>query len=150
MALQDAILIKQGTGARKLAVFAGTNCGYCKRLEKDLMSLNDVSIYTFVIPILGGDSPEKSNALWCAASPAKAWRDWMIEGKAPEHSGERNTSAIERNLAMSRKHKVRGTPAIVFESGYRASGALPAAEIEKRLASIGSGPATASARTAKP
>src|SRR5439155_2150135 len=51
--LKDAILIKQGSGTRKLVVFGDPNCGYCKRLERDLVTLKDVSIYTFVFPILG-------------------------------------------------------------------------------------------------
>ena len=50
--LKDAVLVKQGNGARKLVVFGDPNCGYCKRLEKDLLALKDVSIYTFLYPIL--------------------------------------------------------------------------------------------------
>jgi len=34
--LKDAIVIKQGTGARKMAVFVDPNCGYCKRFERDV------------------------------------------------------------------------------------------------------------------
>jgi thiol:disulfide interchange protein DsbC len=48
--------------------------------------------------------------------------------------GQCDASAIERNSALAKKHKVTGTPAIVFEDGTRAPGAIPAAEIEKRMA----------------
>ena len=133
--LKDAIVWKNGNGKRRIAVFADPNCGYCKRLEKDLVNVKDVTVYTFVVPILGGDSPDKSRSIWCAKDNTKVWRDWMIDNVAPTRlMGQCDASAIERNAALARKHKVTGTPAIVFEDGSRAPGAIPAAEIEKRLA----------------
>ena len=54
--LKDAMVFKQGTGARKMAVFADPNCGYCKRIERDLQAVKDVTIYTFLYPVLGADS----------------------------------------------------------------------------------------------
>ncbi|MFM2056299.1 MAG: hypothetical protein RLY71_684 [Pseudomonadota bacterium] len=133
--LKDAIVWKNGNGKRKIAVFADPNCGYCKRFEKDLQNVKDITVYTFVIPILGGDSPEKSRSIWCAKDNTSAWRDWMISGATPPRAmGQCDSSAIERNSALARKHKVNGTPAIVFEDGTRAPGAIPAAELEKRLA----------------
>jgi thiol:disulfide interchange protein DsbC len=50
--LKDAIVIKQGTGARKVAVFVDPNCGYCKRFERDLAAVKDLTVYTFLLPIL--------------------------------------------------------------------------------------------------
>jgi len=132
--LKDAIVWKTGTGKRKIAVFADPNCGYCKKFERDLQAVKDVTVYTFVIPILGGDSPEKSRNLWCAKDTTASWRNWMLEGSAPARAmGNCDASAIERNLAMAKKYRVTGTPAIVFEDGTRVPGALPAAEVEKRL-----------------
>ncbi|GAA0751301.1 DsbC family protein [Ideonella azotifigens] len=132
--VKDALVVKQGTGARKIAVFADPNCGYCKRLEKDLLTLKDVTIYTYVIPILGGDSPAKSRDIWCAKDSMKTWRNWMIDGAQPPKSiGECDSTAISRNSELARKYKVNGTPAIVFEDGTRSPGAMPAAAIEKQL-----------------
>jgi thiol:disulfide interchange protein DsbC len=132
--LKDAILIKQGSGARKIAVFGDPNCGYCKRLERDLVALKDVSIYTFLYPILGPDSNVKSRDIWCARDRAKAWRAWMVDGNAPSKTaGPCDTSALERNMALGERHRVNGTPAIVFEDGTRSPGAMPADQIESRL-----------------
>ena len=133
--LKDAVLVRQGTGARKVVVFADPNCGYCKRLERDLLALKDVSIYTFLYPILGPDSSVKSRDIWCSKEPAKAWRAWMVDGTAPAKvTGNCDSAAIERNTEMGRKYKVTGTPALVFEDGSRAPGAIPAAQIEARMA----------------
>ncbi len=132
--LKDAVLIRQGTGARKLVVFADPNCGYCKRLERDLLALKDVTVYTFLLPILGPDSVTKSRDIWCAKEPAKVWRAWMVDGQSPAKvSGTCDTAALERNAEMGKKYKVQGTPAMVFEDGSRAPGAIPAAQIEARL-----------------
>ena len=132
--LKDALVIKQGSGARKLAVFGDPNCGYCKRLERDLQALKDVTIYTFIYPVLGADSDAKSRAIWCTKDAMANWRKWMIDGAAPPRAmGECDTGAIERNVAFGRKHRINGTPALVFEDGVRVPGAMPAAEIEKRL-----------------
>jgi len=134
--LKDTIVIKQGTGARKLAVFVDPNCGYCKRFERDVAGLKHVTVYIFLYPILGPDSTTKSRDIWCAKDPAKAWRDWMINGTVPAStaSAKCDTAALDRNTELGRKHRVQGTPATVFEDGSRSPGAIPVDEIEKRLA----------------
>ena len=132
--LKDAIVWKQGKGTRKLVVFADPNCGYCKKFERELVQVKDVTVYTFLFPILGGDSPEKSRNIWCAKDNTAAWRDWMIDGTPPLKSmGQCDTAALQRNVALGRKHKVNGTPALVFEDGKRVPGAMAPADIEKQL-----------------
>jgi thiol:disulfide interchange protein DsbC len=133
--LQDAIVVKQGSGARKVAVFADPNCVYCKTFERDLRTMKDVTVYTFLYPVLGIDSDEKSRQIWCSKDAAASWRGWMLENKAPARLlGPCDTAALARNVAFGRKHKLDGTPAVVFEDGRRARGALPADVLEKRLA----------------
>jgi thiol:disulfide interchange protein DsbC len=133
--LKDALVMKQGTGARKLVVFGDPNCGYCKKLERDLVNLKDVTIYTFLYPVLGPDSDAKSKAIWCAKDGQSVWRAWMLEGTPPPRQmGACDASAIERNIAFGRKHRVNGTPALVFQDGTRIPGAVSGAEIEKQLA----------------
>jgi thiol:disulfide interchange protein DsbC len=132
--LKDALVIKQGNGSRKLAVFADPNCGYCKRLERDLVALKDVTIYNFIYPVLGPDSNEKSRAIWCSKDAMKTWRDWMIDGVTPPRAmGKCDDAAIQRTIDYGKKYRINGTPAIVFENGDRVPGALPAAELAKRL-----------------
>ncbi len=132
---KDAMVMKQGDGSRRLAVFADPNCGYCKQLERDLVALQNVTIYTFVYPILGPDSQVKSQAIWCSKDAMKVWRAWMIGGTPPQRvMGSCDVKALERNSAFGRKYRINGTPALVFEDGRRSPGAMPAAELNKRLA----------------
>jgi thiol:disulfide interchange protein DsbC len=133
--LKDALVWKQGTGARKMVVFADPNCGYCKKFESEMQQVKDVTVYTFLYPILGGDSPDKARDIWCSKESGKVWREWMIDGKVPPRSmGACDTSVLERNTALGQKHRVNGTPAVVFPDGTRVPGALPADEVEKHLA----------------
>jgi thiol:disulfide interchange protein DsbC len=131
--LKDAMVFKQGTGLRKLVVFADPNCGYCKRIERDLLTLKDVTIYTFLLPILGPDSTAKSKDIWCAKESSKVWRSWMIDGVAPPKGDKCDTAALDRNLELGRRYKINGTPAVVFEDGTRSPGALPAERLEARM-----------------
>jgi thiol:disulfide interchange protein DsbC len=133
--LKDAITIKQGSGSRRMAVFVDPNCGYCKRFERDVAGLKDVTVYTFLYPILGPDSTAKSRDIWCAKDPAKAWRSWMLDNTpAPSAAAACDVAALDRNTKFGRQHRVTGTPAAVFEDGTRAPGAIPAAQLEKLLA----------------
>jgi len=132
--LKDAMVQRQGSGARRMAVFVDPNCGYCKRFERDIASVKDVTIYTFLIPILGADSTAKSRDIWCAKEPMRAWRDWMLDAVVPaKATGKCDDAAIERNLTFSRAHRINGTPAVIFEDGTRKPGALPKAEVERLL-----------------
>lgn len=132
--LKDGITIRQGTGARKLAVFVDPNCGYCRRFERDLATVKDVTVHVFLIPILGPDSVAKSRDIWCARDPAVAWRRYMLEGVQPSKAAAScNVDAIDRNLAFSRTHRINGTPAVFFEDGSRRPGAIPAEQIEASL-----------------
>ena len=131
---KDAIVFKQGSGARRLVVFEDPNCHFCKDVEKNLVALKDVTIYTFLIPILGPDSVQKSRDIWCAKDAAKTWRSWMLSGVAPQREmGHCDTSALTRNTALAEKHRVMGTPAIVFDDGSRIGGFVELDKLEKRL-----------------
>lgn len=133
--LQDALVWKQGTGERQLIVFADPNCGYCKKFETDLQQVKDVTVYTFLMPILGGDSPAKSRDIWCARDNAQVWRNWMIRGAGiPRSMGPCDASALARNVALGKKYRINGTPSVIFADGKRVPGALPLADIEKQLA----------------
>ena len=132
--LNDAINVVQGKGERQIAVFADPNCGYCKRFERDMQSVDNVTMHVFLIPILSPDSVEKSRNIWCAKDQAKAWQDYMLKGEKST-SATCDTKALERNLAFAHKYKITGTPTIVFTDNTRVPGAISAKDVEKRLSS---------------
>lgn len=129
---KDAFTIVRGNGKRKIAVFEDPNCGYCKRFERDMQKIDNVTFYMFLYPILGGDSGEKSKAIWCAKDPAKAWQDWMVRDQ-PASGATCDATALTRNTEFGRTYKITGTPTLFFVDGTRVPGAVDAAQVEKLL-----------------
>ena len=121
-----------GNGKRVLATFEDPNCTYCKKLAKELQGVTDVTIYTFVYPILSPDSVDKSKAIWCSSDRAKAWNDYMIKGSAPANA-KCDTGDLDKVAALAQKLRIRGTPAIFLADGSRSPGFMPAAQIEQAL-----------------
>ncbi|WP_265947592.1 DsbC family protein [Dechloromonas sp. A34] len=134
--LERAIKQVRGDGKRVLATFEDPNCGYCKRLAKDIQKLENVTIYTFLYPILSEDSVRKSKQIWCSADRARAWNDWMVDGKAPAGKEDCDTSAVGKNQEYGRKLNISGTPTMFFGDGERVPGAMPLARIEQKLGQV--------------
>ncbi len=133
--LQDAFATVRGNGQRKIAVFADPNCGFCKRFERDLLKLDNVTVYTFLYPVLGKDSEQKSRAIWCARDRAKAWADWMVRNVTPAAAPASgcDTAALERNLAFGQKYRITGTPTTFLADGRRVTGAIGLDRLEPML-----------------
>lgn len=136
--LELAVKTVRGDGKRVIATFEDPNCGYCKKLAKDVLTLKDVTVYTFLLPVLGDDSYEKSKAIWCAPDKSRAWVDWMTAGKIPPAAPAKcDLAGLNKSAQLGGKLRINGTPAIFFANGERVGGYIPAAEIEKRFGSGG-------------
>ena len=133
--LKDAFVVVRGKGERKLAVFEDPNCGYCKRFERDLQKVDNVTVYMFLLPVLGADSMEKSKAIWCAKDRGAAWLDWMLREQAASAApASCDAVAIVRNAELGRKHKITGTPTLIFSNSTRVPGAIDNKRVEQLLA----------------
>jgi len=130
---KDAISWVKGNGERKLAVFEDPNCGYCKRFERDIAKLDNVTVFVFLYPILGKDSVEKSKSIWCAKDPAKSWQDWMVRDQMPA-AANCDTGSLKRNMEYGQKMKITGTPTTLLPDGTRIPGAIELSQLEKLLA----------------
>ena len=131
----NAIKTVRGNGSRQLAVFSDPNCGYCKRLEKSLQQLDNVTIYTYLIPILSPDSAQKSKQIWCSADPYKAYIDWMINSVTPSGKSDCITP-LDKNMAFAKSYGITGTPTLFFTDGSRFPGAVQITDIEKKFSSL--------------
>lgn len=130
----DSITIVRGNGARKVAIFEDPNCGYCKKLERDLQKLENVTIHVFLYPILGPDSMEKSKGIWCAQDKSLAWQDWMVRNQAAQPAGpECETISIHRNIEFGKRNNIKGTPTIYFANDKRIPGSVDLKTLEANL-----------------
>lgn len=128
--LNLAVKKVKGNGKRRMAYFTDPNCGYCKRLEKELGKVDNVTLYLFLYPIFQGSDVLVRN-VYCAKNPAKAWDSLMLSGVAPAAAS--CNMPLEAIMALGKKLRVSGTPNLVFGDGMQVPGYLPAEELEKRL-----------------
>jgi thiol:disulfide interchange protein DsbC len=135
--LDLAIKTVRGNGARRLAVFADPYCGYCKRFENDLFILEDVTIYTFLYPVIRPESTLTSKKIWCSSDRVKAWQDIMLRSVEPGGEGACETP-VDKVVALGQRLRVNGTPTTFFADGERISGVIPKEQIEKRLSGFAS------------
>lgn len=129
--LADAIKTVRGNGQRRVAVFSDPACSYCKRLEPELAGIDNVTVYTFLVPFQGQARPI---AIWCAADREQAWQRFMLQGDASLLS----TAAacehpVDRNLALAHRLGVQGTPTLIWADGSRTDGYVERAVLEARL-----------------
>lgn len=124
----------KGDGSRQIAVFEDPNCGYCKAFRHTLEKIDNVTIHTFVIDILGPKSTALSKQLLCTKDQGSAWDNWMLQQKSPDNAGDCDTSVLEKNKTLAQQLGVTGTPTIIFENGKRIPGAPDQASLEEMLA----------------
>lgn len=132
----NAIKRVRGSGKRIVYTFEDPNCGYCKELQKELNKMTDITVYTFLLPILSPDSVEKSKAVWCSKDRARAWDDLMNKAALPANSPKNCVTPIEENQQLAKRFGVRGTPAVYLANGQQVGGYLPADKLEEALASL--------------
>ena len=128
--LNLAVKKVKGNGQRKMAYFTDPNCGFCRKLEKELSQVNNVTLYLFMYPIFQG-SAEIVRNVHCAKDPVKAWDALMLKGKAPATASCKTPT--DQVMALAKKLRVNGTPNLIFADGTQVPGYLPAAELEKHL-----------------
>lgn len=131
--LQLAFKVVRGDGARPVAIFEDPNCPYCKRLESDLRTLQNTTIYIFLYPILSDDSVAKSKGVWCSKDPSEAWTRLMLRGEAPQAAAADCKAPVNDILDLGHRLNVTGTPTLVFADGRRAPGMIPLARVEQML-----------------
>lgn len=130
--LDKAVKVVKGNGKRRLVVFSDPDCPYCRRLEKELAKVDDVTVYTFLFPIAHPAAIPKSKQIWCAADRGQAWTDYMLNGALPANKGD-CANPLDAVMALGQKMRVNGTPTLIFTNGHRAPGFVPANRIEALL-----------------
>jgi thiol:disulfide interchange protein DsbC len=129
--LADAIKTVRGNGQRRVAVFSDPACSYCRRLEPELDGIDNITVYTFLVPFQGQDKPI---AIWCAADRELAWRRFMLQGDASLLSTSSTCEhPVDRNLALAHRLGVQGTPTLFWADGSRTDGFVERAVLEARL-----------------
>ncbi|MDO8958285.1 MAG: DsbC family protein [Rhodocyclaceae bacterium] len=126
----------KGNGSRKVVVFADPNCSFCKRLEKEMVNLDNLTTYIFPLSLLNG-SEEKNRAIWCSPDRLKAWDDTMLRGVTPTAEKKCDTAALTKIAALAKDRRVSVTPTLIFEDGLMKPGIMTTDLIEQQLVASG-------------
>jgi thiol:disulfide interchange protein DsbC len=136
--LDRAIKVVKGNGSRVFAVFSDPDCPFCQELEKNLLSVTDMTMYVFLFPIasLHPQAPAKAHSIWCAKDRAAAWNQWMREKKLPP-AASCGGDPIDALQKLGDNLHINSTPTLFFANGRRVAGAISTKELEGLLASSG-------------
>lgn len=132
MPLNLAMKRVNGNGKRRVAVFTDPSCSYCMKLEKEMIELNNATIYIFPLALLPG-SDKQARAIWCAPNRLKAWEDHMLKGMTPARTAKCDTNALTEFAALAKNLRVYVTPTMIFEDGFTQAGWMERELIDQQL-----------------
>ena len=115
------------TGAETKAylnVFTDYTCGYCRKLHRDIDTLNamGIGVRYFAFPRSGQDGTEAKNmqSAWCSDNPHAAISALKSGDSIVPNDCKDDT--VKQQYRVGVKLNVKGTPAIYFDDGTHISG----------------------------
>jgi len=132
----DMIVFKpQGETKAIINVFTDIDCGYCRKLHKEVPMLNamGVEVRYLAYPRAGveSDSYSKIATAWCAEDPNQALTDFKT-GKNPSFA-VCDDNPVASQFALGGTIGVNGTPATVLMDGTLLPGYRTAADFAQLL-----------------
>ncbi|WP_346836876.1 thioredoxin fold domain-containing protein [Microbulbifer sp. SAOS-129_SWC] len=135
--IKDMIVYSpKGKTKAHIYVFTDVDCGYCRKLHKDVPKLNamgiEVRYLAFPRAGLNSLSYRKAATAWCAKDRKKTLTALKNNENVPLNVCANNPVAKEYHLGND-VIDVRGTPTIVLEDGTVVPGYLPPATLARAL-----------------
>ena len=126
--------IPEGDTKAKITVFTDIDCGYCRKLHKEIPELNALGVRVDYLAYpragVGSGSYNKVVSAWCSDDPQAA----MTKAKNGQVIPSKNCeNPVARHLDLGQKVGVSGTPAIILPSGKLLPGYAPAKVLAKQL-----------------
>ena len=133
----EDMIIFMATGKRQAVVniFTDVDCFYCQKLHLEVPMLNQMGIEVryLAYPRAGIDSGSynKIATAWCSKDP----KDAITRLKKKEVLAENVClpNPVEEHFILGQRIGVRGTPAMVLESGEMVPGYMSARELGRRM-----------------
>ena len=132
------MIVYPATGTKKasITVFTDVDCGYCRKLHKEMDQMNALGIEVryLAYPRSGIDTPSynKIVSAWCSDDKAAALT--KLKNGQPVFTAACKDNPVAKQYRLGGSLGVTGTPAIILESGELLPGYLPA---DKLAAAIG-------------
>jgi thiol:disulfide interchange protein DsbC len=133
---EDMVIFKaKGQAKSVITVFTDVDCGYCRKLHKEVPQLNAMGIEVRYLAYpragIGSDSYQKMVTVWCAKDRQAAMTKLKNGEAMPIATCKNNPVSMEYELGD--KMGVNGTPALIKPDGELIPGYMPAAELAQAL-----------------
>ncbi len=134
--MEDQIIFKaKGKTKAHISVFTDIDCGYCAKLHREVPALNEMGIEVRYLAYpragLQSASYQKIATAWCAENPQETLTS--LKNREPVTMAVCEDNPVAGHLALGMKIGVRGTPALVTESGALLPGYVPADQLAATL-----------------
>jgi len=117
-----------------ITVFTDVDCGYCRKLHKEVPALNEMGIEVRYLAFpragIGEGSYDKMVSTWCSKDARKTLTNAKNGKTIPSLTCD---NPVADQYELGQLFGVSGTPAIIFEDGSLVPGYVPAEELSKRL-----------------
>lgn len=125
---------REGLKKASVTIFTDIDCGYCRKLHKEVPELNRLGIEVRYLAYpragINSDSYDKYVSAWCADNKQIA----ITKAKLGKEVEKRTcVNPVAAQYALGNKIGVSGTPAVVYEDGTLQPGYLPAIQLANRL-----------------
>ncbi|MGD8416990.1 MAG: thioredoxin fold domain-containing protein [Pseudomonadales bacterium] len=115
-------------------VFTDVDCGYCRKLHKEVPKLNKMGVEVRYLAYpragIGSRSYEKIVSAWCSDDPQSAITALKAGKEIPDKTCP---NPVADEYALGQQVGVSGTPAIVLEDGRLLPGYMPADDLAATL-----------------
>lgn len=135
---EEMVIFEPSTKAtHTVTVFTDVECGYCRKLHSQIADYGKEGIrvrYLFY-PRAGKGSPayQEAVSVWCAGGD-DARRTALTAVKAGQTITEKTcANPIDQHMAVAEELGLRGTPAIVTETGEMIPGYVPPKQLAAQL-----------------
>ena len=92
-----AVKVQRGNGKRALVIFSDPHCPACKKFEKELATIDDITIHYFMYPVIRPELADQSRAVWCAPTTLPCDESSNPGGRLWNPSNGRNCHAAQAN-----------------------------------------------------
>jgi thiol:disulfide interchange protein DsbC len=121
--VDDAIVIKKGSGSKKFAMFTDVDCSFCRKAHEALLSMSDYTLYVFMYPLnFHPNAKEKSIRVLCSEDKAKALDDAKHDRPISADLCKQGEEILAKHILTGTVLELTGTPLFVLGDGRKVEG----------------------------
>lgn len=130
--VEDMVVFRGEASKRHITVFTDVDCGYCRRLHREVPVLNEAGIDVRYVayPVITERSHPKAVSVWCAADQQTEMTRAKNGAEMPPRVCD---NPVDEQLEAGRRIGISGTPFIVIDDYEVIAGYMPAANLIEKL-----------------